>query len=160
MTNREKFKDVFGKDIKWSDAIQPQMLALKSAQINGIDCMEEEWLNEEYQEPTTKNDLEFDCCISKEQTIQRVLTYFDCIDKGCDDEWVKGYEAGEEDAISVIKSMPSVTPQEPKTGEWIEHFDESGKWYECDQCHTDWGGAVNFCPNCGAKMAETEADNA
>ncbi len=42
--------------------------------------------------------------------------------------------------------------QEPKTGEWIEHFDESGKWYECDQCHTDWGGAVNFCPNCGADM--------
>lgn len=42
--------------------------------------------------------------------------------------------------------------QEPKTGEWIEHFDESGKWYECDQCHSDWGGVVNFCPNCGAKM--------
>ena len=42
--------------------------------------------------------------------------------------------------------------EEPKTGEWIEHFDESGKWYECDQCHTDWGGAVNFCPNCGADM--------
>ena len=37
-------------------------------------------------------------------------------------------------------------------GEWIEHFDESGKWYECDQCHTDWGGSVNYCPNCGADM--------
>ena len=46
--------------------------------------------------------------------------------------------------------------KEPKTGEWIEHFDESGKWYECDQCHTDWGGAVNFCPNCGADMREAE----
>ncbi len=42
--------------------------------------------------------------------------------------------------------------EEPKTGKWIEHFDESGKWYECDQCHTDWGGPVNFCPNCGADM--------
>ena len=39
-----------------------------------------------------------------------------------------------------------------KRGKWIEHFDESGKWYECDQCHTDWGGSVNYCPNCGAKM--------
>lgn len=48
--------------------------------------------------------------------------------------------------------------QEPRTGKWIEHFDESGKWYECDQCHTDWGGAVNFCPNCGAKMAESEVE--
>lgn len=55
MTNREKFKEVFGKDIKWSEAIEPQMLALKSAQINGIDCMEE-WLNAEYKAPTTKSD--------------------------------------------------------------------------------------------------------
>ena len=42
--------------------------------------------------------------------------------------------------------------QESKTGYWIEHFDESGKWYECNQCHTDWGGPVNYCPNCGVKM--------
>ena len=41
---------------------------------------------------------------------------------------------------------------QPKMGRWIEHFDESGKWYECDQCHTDWGGTVNYCPNCVAKM--------
>ena len=38
------------------------------------------------------------------------------------------------------------------TGHWIEHLDESGKWYECNQCHTDWGGPVNYCPNCGVKM--------
>ena len=50
-----------------------------------------------------------------------------------------------------IKALPPVTPH-PKMGRWIEHFDESGKWYECDQCHTDWGGSVNYCPNCGAKM--------
>ena len=50
-----------------------------------------------------------------------------------------------------VKQLPSVTPQ-PKMGKWIEHFDESGKWYECDQCHTDWGGSVNYCPNCGSKM--------
>lgn len=50
-----------------------------------------------------------------------------------------------------VRQLPSVTPQQ-KIGRWIEHFDESGKWYECDQCHTDWGGSVNYCPNCGAKM--------
>lgn len=50
-----------------------------------------------------------------------------------------------------INDLPSVTPH-PKMGRWIEHFDESGKWYECDQCHTDWGGSVNYCPNCGSKM--------
>lgn len=45
---------------------------------------------------------------------------------------------------------------EQRTGIWIEHFDEIGKRYECDQCHTDWGGPVNFCPNCGAKMEVEE----
>lgn len=68
MTNRKKFKDVFGKDIKWSDAIQPQMLALKSAHIDGIDCMEE-WLNAEYKEPTTKNDL-------AQERYQDLIEYF------------------------------------------------------------------------------------
>jgi len=58
-------------------------------------------------------------------------------------------------SINAIKHG-KVLDQEPKTGEWIEHFDESGKWYECDQCHTDWGGAVNFCPNCGADMREVK----
>ena len=58
-------------------------------------------------------------------------------------------------SINAIKHG-KVLDQEPKTGEWIEHFDESGKWYECDQCHTDWGGAVNYCPNCGADMREVE----
>lgn len=50
----------------------------------------------------------------------------------------------------VIKGVLKEQPN--KLGMWIERFDESGKWYECDQCHTDWGGAVNFCPNCGARM--------
>ena len=56
-------------------------------------------------------------------------------------------------ADAVVKKM-----QDPKKGCWIEHFDESGKWYECDQCHTDWGGTVNYCPNCGAKMQEGDAE--
>lgn len=41
-------------------------------------------------------------------------------------------------------------------GQWIERFEEGDKWYECDQCHTDWGGPVNFCPNCGARMVEPQ----
>ena len=57
-----------------------------------------------------------------------------------------------------VTELQSVKPQEPKTGHWIEHFDESGKWYECDQCHTDWGGSVNFCPNCGADMGSEDKE--
>lgn len=108
MTNREKFKEVFGKDIKWSEAIEPQMLALKSAQINGIDCMEE-WLNAEYKEPTTKNDLGVDWESYKDidgnsldDLILEVLqNNFDCGN-------TYGYKVADE----IIGLLPS-TPQEP-----------------------------------------------
>lgn len=50
MTNREKFFEVFNKNIFWSSALNPQILALRSAHIEGIDCMEE-WLNSEYVNP-------------------------------------------------------------------------------------------------------------
>lgn len=63
------------------------------------------------------------------------------------------------EAVEVIDAfigdLPSVTPRQ-NMGQWIEHFDEIGKWYECDQCHTDWGGSVNYCPNCGARMEAEE----
>lgn len=55
MTNREKFREVFNKDIHWSRGLEPQILALKSAHIDGIDCMEE-WLNSEYTEPQVEID--------------------------------------------------------------------------------------------------------
>jgi len=55
MTNREKFREVFNKDIHWSSALEPQILALKSAHIDGIACMEE-WLNSEYTEPQVERD--------------------------------------------------------------------------------------------------------
>ena len=56
-----------------------------------------------------------------------------------------------QDYAEEILKLPPVIPAE-KMGRWIEHFDESGKWYECDQCHTDWDSPVNYCPNCGSKM--------
>lgn len=79
-------------------------------------------------------------------TIEQIKNCNDCLFKK---EWEKIGKL-----LSVV--LEKQTEQEPKTGEWIEHFDESGKWYECDQCHTDWGGAVNFCPDCGADMRGEE----
>lgn len=69
------------------------------------------------------------------------------------EKWNKFSDANDamQESIDTIEALKPVTPQ-PKRGRWIEHFDESGKWYECDQCHTDWGGSVNYCPNCGTKM--------
>jgi len=77
-------------------------------------------------------------------------------------KWVEdGYADSEADishVSSLVTHLPSVTPTR-KVGKWTEHFDESGKWYECDQCHTDWGGPANYCPNCGADMREATNGN-
>lgn len=55
-----------------------------------------------------------------------------------------------------VETMPSVNPQEPKTGHWISHYDEDAKegWYECDRCHTERAFNTDYCPDCGAKMVE------
>ena len=83
--------------------------------------------------------------MTREEALKKainIVMYFEA-------HFAKSKEAREE-AAKIIEALE----QELKTGRWIEHFDESGKWYECDQCHTDWGGSVNYCPNCGAKMKE------
>jgi rubrerythrin len=47
--------------------------------------------------------------------------------------------------------------QEP-TGHWISHYDKFSKegWYECDCCHTERAFNTDYCPDCGAKMADFE----
>ena len=103
---------------------------------DGICPFSKVWLSEEYREPTTKNNLGV-------EEVTALAEWIEKLTKECEEAYNKGYADG-------------MKAQEPKTGEWIEHFDESGKWYECDQCHSDWGGAVNFCPDCGADMRGVE----
>lgn len=64
-----------------------------------------------------------------------------------------------------INDLPSVNPQEPKTGHWIEKDGYDGDiYYDCSECGeswamidgTPWQNGMNYCPNCGAKMAESE----
>ena len=56
----------------------------------------------------------------------------------------------------VVKQLPSVNPQEPKTGHWIKI--SPAKIYECSECGRNvmtrdiW--AYEFCHGCGAKMVE------
>lgn len=67
---------------------------------------------------------------------------------------------GKVDAESVrtdIVLMPSVKPQEPKTGTWEEDIDNSRRWdkvrFYCSECGK-WQtyGKTDYCPSCGARM--------
>ena len=65
----------------------------------------------------------------------------------------------QEDLIEVIKAIPSA---EPKTAHWIADIDRWGdvittvNGYRCDKCNAFDSDKDNYCPNCGAKMAESE----
>lgn len=77
--------------------------------------------------------------------------------------------------ILINKDNYEPLEQEPKTGHWIEKgktdiaYDMCGykSWatkYMCNHCgfiHTaiENHGVYSYCPNCGAKMAESEEDN-
>lgn len=52
--------------------------------------------------------------------------------------------------------------QEPKTGHWIEKDGFDGDtYYDCSECGeswttiegTPWKNGMNYCPNCGCRMA-------
>ena len=70
--------------------------------------------------------------------------------------------------LDSIHKLPSVKPQEPKTGHWIEHPEietstpEYLMFYECSECgnkqcfYTADTHRRNYCGNCGAKMVEEQ----
>lgn len=60
--------------------------------------------------------------------------------------------------ISELKELPPVTPKQ-KIGHWIITYPhgKDNPIYECPCCHASNDSVFkNFCPNCGAKMAESE----
>ena len=63
-------------------------------------------------------------------------------------------------SIDALKALPSVTPKQ-KMGHWEMCEDADGIYGVCDICGTDadfshYEKAYPYCPNCGAKMAESE----
>ena len=59
-----------------------------------------------------------------------------------------------------VEKLPSVKPQEPKTGHWIDHNNGA---ISCSYCHTwfnkdDRYSYMNHCPNCGAKMESEDKE--
>lgn len=65
---------------------------------------------------------------------------------------------GYHNVIETIRELPAA---EPRKGRWLRHEDEDGEHYgdECSECG-EWYvmpyGKTNFCPNCGARMEESE----
>jgi len=51
-----------------------------------------------------------------------------------------------------VKQASSVSPQEPKTGHWIDVFGG----VECSECGGLEAGYSDFCPNCGCRMVEPQ----
>lgn len=93
-------------------------------------------------------------------------TDMDCNHKNCD-ECNLCYEQGnmgeQKEALELaIKALE----QEPRKGHWIEYsWNDNGlarRGLECDKCHKKYkyGGEIwnnpNYCPNCGARMIESE----
>lgn len=58
----------------------------------------------------------------------------------------------------VIRDTVEEMKQEPKTGHWKPYLKE-GLRYQCSACDSRFDTPWEYCPHCGAKMAETEADN-
>jgi hypothetical protein len=122
------------------------------------------------QEPTTKNDLgvrEFveivveyppeDLCTYPEY---RGKPYFSIKYKEGND-YIIGYGTYNPKVISRYLRdyfMPSVTPQEPKTGHWIATGDyftgaySSIDYVECSCCGYESLEEGHYCPFCGARM--------
>ena len=55
-----------------------------------------------------------------------------------------------------IKTLSPVTPQEPRTGHWVIRPHVYGVTY-CSECDFELKiDDTNYCPNCGAKMIESQ----
>ena len=73
-----------------------------------------------------------------------------------------------EQNILPIGSRPSLRMavmalREPKHGEWIKKIDGfphlvTIEWFVCSECGVQKSEATPFCPNCGARMKEGEAE--
>ena len=65
--------------------------------------------------------------------------------------------------VNSVKTLPSVKPTRP-TGKWIEKEDYNlDTYYECSECGADYcieGDILihKYCPNCGARMTESEEE--
>lgn len=85
-------------------------------------------------------------CISRAQALSDYADWY-------------GYGYRDNTFYKHLKDMPPVTPQ-PKTGHWVSILNKKGLEIavRCDCCGNSPKHAIrsDFCPNCGAKMVESQ----
>lgn len=85
-------------------------------------------------------------CISRQAVKEQMIKY--------------GFHAPDMTVTEFVEDLPPVTPQ-PKTGHWIykqyDGYPECGNWH-CSECDEIDNRTSAYCPNCGAKMVEPQAE--
>jgi hypothetical protein len=80
----------------------------------------------------------------------------DCISRQEVLDLIADYDLSMGQVVRGIHALPSVTPQEPKTGHWITRPHIYGVAF-CSECGFELRiDNTNYCPNCGADMREVE----
>lgn len=155
MTNGEKLCYMFPEMHYTLSDNQPRRVVTTIGVCASFDL---EWWNAEYKEPTTKNDLEVDC-ISRADAIKGLGEQpYVWTDSDYEIQQLEDWKAHKE----MLENLPSVTPQEPKTGHWIPIYQgDEIIGYRCSECefgNTFGKGTIgmNFCPNCGSDNSGVE----
>ena len=128
---------------------------------------------EEYDYGQCKYKLEScDVAISKSEAISKISKYgsvwMEYTDEMSKEEIAdRALKASKDAMIRILDELPSVNPQEPKTGHWIKYgIPRCGEQhYKCTNCdeyfnfglYSDYyKKAFKYCPNCGAEMEGAE----
>lgn len=102
-----------------------------------------------------------ECLMRSKGFREKCDTYNSC--EGCY-ECDLGYKQGNiGDQIESLKIAIQALKQEPKSGHWqkisADKYSEHAAYYfRCSECGKDIIGEHNYCPNCGAKMTESEVE--
>ena len=144
MTNGEKFKEIF-PIMQVDEGVSDVYVWTPNHDATVISI---DWWNAEYKEPTTKNDLGVDC-ISRADAIQAMQ---DKAKKLTNEDTINGLCG----AVAILFDLPSVTPQELKTGHWNNIPKYKDIAWQCSECKHFTTMKHNFCPNCGCHMVEPQ----
>ena len=68
-----------------------------------------------------------------------------------------GFHAPDMTITEFVEDLPPITPS-PKMGRWIKSYEEYIPYLYCSNCEFETGATdyMKYCPNCGAKMVNSQ----